>query len=176
MIIVLIFQRVVEYRYRDIINRLLNMYRSQRKKVKLTDLKIYLIALLRLRQGTAHPFLLEPAMKKTLRPGDLEEIVSKLAQVGGRTPVIEQIRSWRATKMEGLGNVPDPPASMDQNDFGSSKFGNEINMENHIGMALAWQNDSVCNECHQETTNPQVTGVSIAQPFISIQLLLTMKL
>lgn len=175
MITLLILRRVVEDRFRDIINRLLKYLRSQGRTVKTTDLQVYIVYLLRLRQATAHPFLLEPALKKTLRPEDLEEIQSKLAQVGGQTPVIEQIRLWRARNVEEKDKPAEAATSVDQNGFGSSKFGHEINIENHIEMALASKDDSICNICLKEFTSPHIAAVSIARRNSPKELLLTMS-
>ncbi|KAI0100531.1 SNF2 family N-terminal domain-containing protein [Nemania sp. FL0031] len=51
------------------------------KKIRRDDIKIFLIYLLRLRQGAAHPFLLEPVLKKTLKKEDLLEIKGRLKEI-----------------------------------------------------------------------------------------------
>ncbi|KAI1152408.1 SNF2 family N-terminal domain-containing protein [Nemania diffusa] len=54
---------------------------TEERCIRLQDLPIYLVFLLRLRQGAAHPFLLEPVLKKTLKPGDLFDIKSRLREL-----------------------------------------------------------------------------------------------
>ncbi|KAI0142739.1 SNF2 family N-terminal domain-containing protein [Xylariaceae sp. FL1272] len=61
----------VESRFRALMNRNLKEIRKRRKEVRIQDVKIYIVLLLRLRQGVAHPFLLEPVFKKTLETEDL---------------------------------------------------------------------------------------------------------
>ncbi|KAI1130815.1 SNF2 family N-terminal domain-containing protein [Nemania abortiva] len=86
---------VVESHFRSKINDLLC---RRRRRVPLRELKIILVYLLRLRQGVAHPFLLEPVMKKNLNKGDLKEIKSRLREIGGRTPVFKQIGKFNIDK------------------------------------------------------------------------------
>ncbi|KAK9799944.1 putative RING-type domain-containing protein [Seiridium cardinale] len=145
-----LFYRVVEERYRDIINFLLRKYRAQGRRVSPKDLQIYIVFLTRLRQATAHPFLLEPAMKTTLRLVDLECISASLKLFGGKKPAIDQIREWRAK------NNPTPDTDAALLDFGISDFGRELDMEQHINIAMASKNDEVCNLCFQMLSNPQI--------------------
>ncbi|KAI0478136.1 SNF2 family N-terminal domain-containing protein [Xylaria cf. heliscus] len=78
-----VIYNVVESRYRDIINSILRKSRARDQKVRLRDLDIYIVFLLRLRQGVAHPFLLESAFKHALKPKDLDQIQHLLKEKEG---------------------------------------------------------------------------------------------
>jgi hypothetical protein len=118
-----------------------------------------MVFLTRLRQATAHPFLLEPVLKDTLRLEDLEHICAGLALFGGKMPAINQIRDWRANNVNQAANPVrqlDPISPV----FGISKFGHEIEMERYIRVAMASKNDEVCNMCLQILSDPQIADVS----------------
>lgn len=152
---------MVETRFRKIINKILDELRAKGRQIRLRDLKIYIVFLLRLRQGAAHPFLLEPVLKKTLRKSDLLEIKVRLQQVGGEEPVFKRIGKWCAKKAT---TMRDNTTGRDQetfgDTFGNSKFGYEFDMENQIEIALASKEEDVCRLCYQEPLNTCVTTVS----------------
>ncbi|KAI3331733.1 SNF2 family N-terminal domain-containing protein [Xylariaceae sp. AK1471] len=89
---------VVESRYCEIINNILKEYRAEGKKVRMRDLEIYIVFLLRLRQAAAHPFLLEPVLKKTLKHEDLLKIKSLLRQFN----MDKQLDIALASKQDGV--------------------------------------------------------------------------
>ncbi|KAI0534352.1 SNF2 family N-terminal domain-containing protein [Xylaria digitata] len=72
---------VVESHFRKIINAILKRRRKANRAARPKDLTIHLRFLIRLRQGVAHPFLLEPVLKKTLNQGDLHEIQRRLREI-----------------------------------------------------------------------------------------------
>ncbi|KAI0861758.1 P-loop containing nucleoside triphosphate hydrolase protein [Xylaria cubensis] len=119
--------------------------------VRLRDLEIYIIFLLRLRQAVSHPFLLEPVFKKTLRVCDLTEIKRRLKGVDGRKPLFQQIGKWCAKKTTTL-----EPTVEDQNDespqsaFGSSQFGYKLDIDTQVNIAIASKKEDVCRLCYQE--------------------------
>ncbi|KAI8946690.1 P-loop containing nucleoside triphosphate hydrolase protein [Xylaria longipes] len=76
-----VIYNVVESRFIEIINKILEKLRKSGRRVRLRDLEIYIVFLLRLRQGAAHPILLEPVFKNTLRKYDLLEIKRRLREV-----------------------------------------------------------------------------------------------
>ncbi|KAI0451628.1 SNF2 family N-terminal domain-containing protein [Xylaria acuta] len=82
-----VIYNVVESRFIGIINKILERLRKQGRRVRLRDLDIYMVFLLRLRQGAAHPFLLEPVFKKTLRECDILEIKAGLKKASGKKPL-----------------------------------------------------------------------------------------
>ncbi|KAI1330799.1 SNF2 family N-terminal domain-containing protein [Xylariaceae sp. FL0255] len=138
-----IIYSVVVSRYRDIINEALKKARMEGQgKVSLKDLKVYMVFLHRLRQGVGHPFLLEPVFKDVLKPEDLDKIKSELAGIENRQPVFEQIREWCAEKTE-----------TGENNFGSSQFGYELNLNEQLDLAAKAQ-QNVCRICYEEPHKP----------------------
>jgi hypothetical protein len=93
---------------------------------------------LRLRQATAHPFLLEPVIRDTLSLSDIHKIQFELSKIENRAPVFEQIK---ALQPNGL--------------FGVSNFGSSIAMNHHLGMAEAWKDATLCRVCFLDPTNAQ---------------------
>lgn len=150
--------RTVEERFRKIINFLLRKLKKAGRAVKLIDLEIYIVFLTRLRQATAHPFLIEPALKTTLKQEDLEKIAAGLLRHSGQAGVIDQIREWRTRNLDAkaLRNLATP----DSTNFGIGRFGHEFDMEEHIQMAMASQNAETCNICFKTLTAPTVADVS----------------
>ncbi|KAK8011522.1 hypothetical protein PG990_010487 [Apiospora arundinis] len=138
-----IIYRCVEGRFREILTFLLRKLRREGKVAKMTDLTFYLVYLLRLRQATAHPFLLEPAIKKTLREEDIRGMQAQFTDLGQRKPVFQQIRAFHSEAGSG------------QNGFGSSQFGYELDMDAQLDMALAAKDDSVCKFCLADPEEPQ---------------------
>jgi hypothetical protein len=115
---------------------------------------------MRLRQGAAHPFLLEPALKATLLPEDLHKIKALLQKVGGRKPVFEQIRAWCAKKATTSGDKTIISNKEQQNAFGVSQFGHMFNMDKQLNMAISSQQNNVCRVCYQGPINPESTEAS----------------
>ncbi|KAI0182833.1 SNF2 family N-terminal domain-containing protein [Xylaria flabelliformis] len=146
-----VIYNVVESRFVDIINAALRKQRKKDRRVRLRDLEIYIIFLLRLRQAVSHPFLLEPVFKKTLRVCDLTEIKRRLKGVDGRKPLFQQIGKWCAKKTTTL-----EPTVEDQNDenpqsaFGSSQFGYKLDIDTQVNVAIASKKEDVCRLCYQE--------------------------
>ncbi|KAI0411311.1 SNF2 family N-terminal domain-containing protein [Xylaria grammica] len=146
-----VIYNVVEARFREIINAILEKRRAKGLKTRLRDLEIYIVFLLRLRQGAAHPFLLEPVFKKTLKEGDLHRIKNGLQQAGGKEPMFKRIGKWCNT---GIATAADDTIGEDyensQSSFGNSQFGYDFNMDRQVDIALALKNDDVCRLCYQE--------------------------
>ncbi|KAI0132812.1 SNF2 family N-terminal domain-containing protein [Xylariales sp. AK1849] len=104
--------------------------------------QIYLLYCLRLRQATMHPFLLERAIKDTLLSEDILHIQSELTNIGGQTPVFEQIRA-ESRKLE------------EESGFGTSTFGHNFDMDSQFAMAATWKDATICNICGNELNEPQ---------------------
>ncbi|KAI1259752.1 SNF2 family N-terminal domain-containing protein [Xylariaceae sp. FL1019] len=138
----------VESRFRTLMNRGLEEIRKRRKEIRIQDVKIYIVFLLRLRQGVAHPFLLEPVFKKTLVKEDLLTIQSKLRALGN-TPVYEQIRAWCVKQAGPAENSAGGETGLPRT-FGRSQFGYELNMDKQLEIALASQQEDVCRICYDE--------------------------
>ncbi|KAF2964057.1 hypothetical protein GQX73_g9507 [Xylaria multiplex] len=139
---------VVESRFRKIINAILKRLRAENRAVRLKDLKIYLRFLMWLRQGAAHPFLLERVLKKTLKQDDLCEIRRRLCDVSSQIPTFKQVGEWCAKST--IINDPTKQNQNLQNTSGNGQFGHEFNMGKQINIALASQREDVCRICYKE--------------------------
>lgn len=122
-----------------------------------------MVFLTRLRQATAHPFLLEPVFKKTLRISDLEAIEEYLSSHGGRTSVIQQIRDWRAEHLPESSGRRDIEAC-DEDQFGTSQFGHTLQMNEHISKAIALKAEDTCSICYESMKDPQQGKVCPFEP------------
>ncbi|KAI0550678.1 SNF2 family N-terminal domain-containing protein [Xylaria curta] len=146
-----VIYNVVESRFVEILNAALRKHRKKGLRVRLRDLEIYIIFLLRLRQAVSHSFLLEPVFKKTLRECDLMEIKSRLEGLGGKNPLFQQIGKWynkKATTLEH--NVEDQDDDNPQRTFGSSQSGYKLNIDTQVNIAIASKKEDVCRLCYQE--------------------------
>ncbi|TRX88291.1 hypothetical protein FHL15_010795 [Xylaria flabelliformis] len=146
-------QTVVESRFVEIVNAALRKRRKKNRdqRVRLRDLDVYIIFLLRLRQAVSHPFLLEPVFKKTLRVCDLMEIKRRLKGVGGRKPLFQQIGKWCAKKTATLEHtVEDHNDENPQTAFGNSQFGYKLDIDSQVDIAIASKKEDVCRLCYQE--------------------------
>ncbi|KAK5626093.1 hypothetical protein RRF57_001808 [Xylaria bambusicola] len=142
-----IIYSTVERRFRDIINELL-------ESGGLEHLNLYLVLLLRLRQGVTHPFLLETTMKKVLTQEDLRDIQSRIRDMGVQQPIFKRIGEWCAQRWTSLtagGNDKDPGIA-----FGNSQFGYGFNMNKQMTIALEAHQEDVCRICYQEPVDPQI--------------------
>ncbi|RYC66013.1 hypothetical protein CHU98_g233 [Xylaria longipes] len=126
------------------------IYKKSGRRVRLRDLEIYIVFLLRLRQGAAHPILLEPVFKNTLRKYDLLEIKRRLREVGGKVPLFQQIGKWCAKKATVLENTEKQDDEVSRDAFGSSQFGYDLNIDRQVDIAIASKNEDVCRLCYQE--------------------------
>ncbi|KAI1876734.1 uncharacterized protein JN550_000806 [Neoarthrinium moseri] len=156
-----VIYRVVQSRFIKKLNEYLSKSRrrgldkDETKKAK--DVKLYLLYLLRLRQATAHPFLLETVMKRDLHPGDLVQIKTKLAEIGGRQPVYEQIKAWCTNVTNELDqlNANSGTKEFGTTEFGTSKFGYNLNMNKQIDMAFQSRLEHICRICFQTPQAPK---------------------
>ncbi|KAI1753994.1 SNF2 family N-terminal domain-containing protein [Xylaria castorea] len=144
---------VVEERLRGVVNDVLEEVQGQGREVQAKDLRSCLLLFSRLRQGVAHPFLLEVAMKKDLKPEDLLKIKRGLQEVDSGLPVFERIGKWCAKKATAVKDEKDQEHKM--SGFGNSQFGYKFNMDRQLDLALASQKEDVCRVCYQEPINPQ---------------------
>jgi hypothetical protein len=111
------------------------------------------VFLTRLRQATAHPFLLEIVLKKDLLLEDLHLIQKYLKKHGGRTSVIQQIQEWRA------GNLDASFHHSDTGTFGESQFGYKLRMNEHISSAIALKGGKSCSLCLRFMEDPKKAEV-----------------
>lgn len=144
---VLTVHRGVEDAFRLDVNEKLSKYHRKDKTLKLKEAGLVLIYLLRLRQATAHPFLLEPAFKTNLSGKDIDSIRSKLDGMQQHTPVYEQLKLFHDDAV--------------REEFGASKFGYQFDMKAQFHMALDTKNEDLCQLCLTELDDPQENSVSI---------------
>ncbi|KAI0204928.1 P-loop containing nucleoside triphosphate hydrolase protein [Astrocystis sublimbata] len=116
------------------------------------SLRTYLTLSLRLRQGAAHPFNLERAMRKNLSTEDLLEIQRRLRNVVVERPFFERIGKWCAKKAT-VKLESDEEGR--KTSFGISQFGHEFNIDRQLSLMLDSQKEDVCRICYQEAVEPQ---------------------
>ncbi|KAJ8129828.1 hypothetical protein O1611_g3802 [Lasiodiplodia mahajangana] len=143
-----IIYNVVETRLRETLNTILS--EGRHRCVPLKDMNLLLLYVLRLRQAAAHPFLLEPVLKKTLVEGDLHKIKARLRKVGGQQPAFKQIGKWCGKAVTAVNNNTEQNDLDGQHSFGKSEFGYKFNIDQQINLALASQNEDACRICYQE--------------------------
>ncbi|KAI1171190.1 P-loop containing nucleoside triphosphate hydrolase protein [Nemania sp. FL0916] len=114
------------------------------------SLEVFITFLLRLRQGAAHPFLLEPVMKRTLTTGDLLDIQQGLRKGAHRHPVYKRIGKWCRDRTTATNTAAKEDHETPPTGFGNSQFGYEFNMDSQIDIALLSKNADLCRVCYQE--------------------------
>ncbi|KAK8106464.1 hypothetical protein PG999_009823 [Apiospora kogelbergensis] len=136
-----IIYRIIEARYRKVVNGRMDEIRDEGKKTKLEDIPFCMTYLMRLRQVTAHPFLLGPAIKDTLIQEDYKDMESQISKLDTPTPFFDQIKIFCAEQMKDLGREsgrnPDVPAQV------------------ATAMVMSENDDHNCKLCDDELTDPQ---------------------
>ncbi|KAI1303828.1 P-loop containing nucleoside triphosphate hydrolase protein [Xylaria venustula] len=112
------------------------------------------VLLLRLRQGAAHPFLLESTMKKILTVGDIKHMKRRLEDIKGVQPFFKRIGKWCAKAAMMVMDKRDHEDS--DGAFGNSNFGYEFNLNTHLSLVLASMQEDVCRICYQAPVSPQI--------------------
>ncbi|KAI5919814.1 P-loop containing nucleoside triphosphate hydrolase protein [Camillea tinctor] len=138
---------VVETRFREILE-------EQRKKAMsgIDTVKPihYLGLLLRLRQAIAHPFLLEPTLKHTLRAEDIFEIQDRLAKASEQDHSFNRIQFWCANVTREINNGHTNGLSGSQIAINVGRFGYELHA------ALASKDHGLCQLCFQNPEFPHL--------------------
>lgn len=117
--------RTLEDRFREIMNNHFREGTAQK------NYGVYLTQLLRLRQATSHPFLLEKCIKDLFTAEDLLALKGRLQRLKkDKRPIYEQIEQWTSKAPTGEsdqcgGNVA----------FGRSDFGEKIDFEGFLSEA-----------------------------------------
>lgn len=110
--------RLLEQKFRDIINQ--HFERGDSRK----NYGVFLAQLLRLRQATAHPFLLEQCVKDLFDVQDLAILKAKLEVLSGnQTPIYEQLQLWVGPTTDEATEEP-----VNKAEFGRSEFGKHFEM------------------------------------------------
>jgi len=113
-----VIYRLIEDKFRKIINEHFKKGDAQK------NYGVFLAQLMRLRQATAHPFLLEQCMKDIFDVQDLAILKSKLEMLSGnQTPIYEQLQLWISPTIDEATGQP-----VDKAEFGRSGFGTHFEM------------------------------------------------
>lgn len=134
-----IIYRMLEDKFRDIINM------HFRKGTEQKNYGVFLAQLMRLRQATAHPFLLEQCFRDLLDAQDLLLLKSKLESLKGhRRPIYEQIQQWMTPEK----NVETGEA-VESASFGRSDFGKHFDFDTFLDKIDEEElfNKVVCRVC-----------------------------
>ncbi|KAK7981537.1 Helicase-like transcription factor [Apiospora saccharicola] len=103
-------------------------------------ISLYINLLNILRQASAHPFLLEKAMKTKMCGADIRKIQESLKGLG-KTPLFKQLEVY--IDEGGMKN------------FGTSRFGSELDLYGLLDLILDGIDDILCHACGTELTEPQ---------------------
>ncbi|RDL39913.1 uncharacterized protein BP5553_04253 [Venustampulla echinocandica] len=148
-----IIYRITENRFRQTLNMFIAKGDIRRKY------GIFMVQLLRLRQCTSHPFMLERTIKESWTSDDVAELKDKLSQLNSsptHRPFYEQTRVWvneaeasRAKSSAGEG-IPEGQLS-----FGRGSYGTNFNMDKALEMLsekelYASINCGICQDVPQE--------------------------
>lgn len=155
-----VIYRVLENRFRE------NMNRHFANRTAEKNYATFLVQLLRLRQCTSHPFLLESTVKQLLNLEDIQHLKRQLRQLGrNKRPMYEQIELWVQEGQEereaGADGKP-TPESGEAMPFGQSEFGTYFKMDKFLNGL----NDKelmervVCKICGDLPRDAQITDVS----------------
>jgi SNF2 family DNA or RNA helicase len=150
-----VIYRVLEDSFRENLNQHFASGTAQR------NYSMFMVQLLRLRQCTSHPFLLENTIKEALGPTDLMRLKSQLKKLSRHSqPIYEQISQWvqeteeeRAAARE-RGEPAGEPG--EKTPFGKSEFGKFFRMGKFLE-SLAVEDVAgrmVCRLCGDFPTDP----------------------
>lgn len=156
-----IIYRITENRFRDN----LNVYFAKGEARRVYGL--FMVQLLRLRQCTSHPFMLEKTIRESWTLEDVEELKTKLAKLGRNPkPFYAQCKIWsedivkkrNAVKDENDDNALDEytETADELMPFGQSNYGHKFSMD----MALKTLSEKdlyqrvTCGICSDVPTNP----------------------
>jgi hypothetical protein len=157
--------RMLEDRFRE------NMNYHLKKGTAQGNYNNFMVQLLRLRQCTAHPFLLESTIRDILTPEDLKSLKNNLWDLSkSKQPLYEQIQQWVQEGSAWRERPRDPDESETQEvqisggmPFGRSEFGKSFDMNRYLdaidGPEL--MENVICKLCGDQPTNAQITNVSV---------------
>ncbi|RDW80387.1 hypothetical protein BP5796_05085 [Coleophoma crateriformis] len=154
-----IIYRITENRFRQIINMRFARGSAQ------NSYGYFLVQLLRLRQCTSHPFMIEQTIKECWNAEDLAELKSKLKKIRseGLQKVYDQCKLW----MDEAQVNPDKVDPMDGGsfNFGEGDYGHEFKMQKYLKKSdgfdeQAFMDRVVCNLCSDVPQDPQITDCS----------------
>ncbi|RDW69265.1 hypothetical protein BP6252_08285 [Coleophoma cylindrospora] len=154
-----IIYRITENRFRNIINMRFAQGSAQ------NSYGYFLVQLLRLRQCTSHPFMIEQTVKECWNAEDLAELKRKLKQIRseGMQKVYDQCKLW----MDEAQVHPDKVDPMDGGSFafGEGNYGHEFKMQKYLKKSDGFNEQDfmdrvVCNLCSDVPQEPQITDCS----------------
>ncbi|KAI0158651.1 P-loop containing nucleoside triphosphate hydrolase protein [Pestalotiopsis sp. NC0098] len=109
----------------------------------------------RLRAGTAHPFLLEPAVRSKFAAADIDKTLGKLSKLETHEPVISQLKTShdRPRPDEYVSDMGDisPFES-----FGHSGFGGPLEIESYLKRTKAAKFGNACVVCFEKVVDGQM--------------------
>ncbi|KAH8594411.1 SNF2 family N-terminal domain-containing protein [Bisporella sp. PMI_857] len=158
-----IIYRITENRFRAN----LNLYFAGNRKDPRNTYANFLVQLLRLRQCTSHPWMLEQTIKDAWTSEDVTELRSKLRRLKMTdTPFYEQCQLWVSQSKQEINDAQaardrgeDVPETFPAMPFGRGNFGHEFKMDK----ALETLNDAemfarvVCAICSDMPQSPKIT-------------------
>ncbi|PVH71787.1 hypothetical protein DL98DRAFT_613085 [Cadophora sp. DSE1049] len=152
-----IIYRITENRFRNNLNAFFKKGEASR------NYGVFMVQLLRLRQCTSHPFMLERTIKESWTMEDVQELKTRLAKLNtANRPFYEQCKLWvetseahRTEARERGEDVPDD----EMLPFGQSSFGHTFDMDKPLGTldeGVLYKRVT-CSLCSDVPTEPMKT-------------------
>ncbi|KAH7409732.1 SNF2 family N-terminal domain-containing protein [Cadophora sp. MPI-SDFR-AT-0126] len=152
-----IIYRITENRFRSNLNIFFKKGEASR------NYGVFMVQLLRLRQCTSHPFMLERTIKESWTMEDVQELKTRLAKLNtANKPFYEQCELWVETSdahgAEALARGEDAPDD-EMLPFGQSSFGHTFDMDRPLGTLDegALYKRVTCSICSDFPTEPRKT-------------------
>jgi hypothetical protein len=163
-----IIYRITENRFRTNINK----YFADKNDPG-SNYTIFLVQLLRLRQCTSHPFMMERTIREAWTSEDVHELHTRLLRLKkDNTPFYEKCKLWvsqseeeRRKAKEARERHEEAPPSLEAMPFGKSKFGHKFRLDKAlVSLSSKKQQEMygrvVCSLCSDIPQDPLSTDVS----------------
>ena len=155
-----IIYRITENRFRSNLNRYFEVGEARR------NYSIFMVQLLRLRQCTSHPFMLERTIKEAWTLEDVDELKDKFEklEVRGAKPFYEQTKVWVQESEEIRANAAANGEELGPLlPFGRGNYGKKFDMQQAFsGLSESELHQRVnCGVCSDVPEAPMETDVSV---------------
>ncbi|KAK3955838.1 SNF2 family N-terminal domain-containing protein [Pseudoneurospora amorphoporcata] len=151
--------RMVEGKFRREINHDL-MQRAGNDTTADNFIKSYLTLALRLRQATAHPYLLESLMRDHFTPDDIQHLKEELSKIKTNERYVQQIGRWCDGLVQQGVLRRHQNGENDHDEFGQGDYGEEFDMAPQLESMQKAKMDiqsraEICNVCFELTNEPE---------------------
>ncbi|EAA28286.2 hypothetical protein GE21DRAFT_6067 [Neurospora crassa] len=151
--------RMVEGKFRKELNDKF-MQRASMDTTADKFIKSYLTLALRLRQATAHPYLLESLMRDHFTPDDIQKLKDELCKLKTNQRYVQQIGRWCDGLVQQGVLRRQPYAGDDHDKFGEGDYGEEFDIAPQLESMQKAKMDmqsraEICSVCLELTNEPE---------------------